>query len=153
MPGASTARPLSWLLPRGGKLEIVKLLIDKGADINAKDDIGQTVLIDAAWGGSLDVVKFLIDKGLDVNAGNQGGMTVLMGAAQGGKNLDVVKLLIDKGADTKARNHIGGTVLMCAARWWELGASKVPHPRKEPTSRTKTLMGLRFSRMLPGEAT
>ena len=49
-------------------MEIVKLLIGKEADINSKNDFGQTALVYAAEGGPLEVVKFLVEKGLNVTA-------------------------------------------------------------------------------------
>nr|WP_297278145.1 ankyrin repeat domain-containing protein [uncultured Brachyspira sp.] len=42
---------------RNGHLEVVKLLIDKGADVNAKDDYNRTALMLASSNGHLEVVK------------------------------------------------------------------------------------------------
>jgi len=44
-------------------LDLVKFLIEKGADFNAKDNNGETLLHKAAYGDKLDVVKLLIEKG------------------------------------------------------------------------------------------
>ena len=52
----------------GGHKETVKLLIANGADVNAKDVIGQTPLLSAAGGGHKEIVALLITKGADVNA-------------------------------------------------------------------------------------
>ena len=41
----------------------MNFLIDKGLDVNAKSNCGDTVLMYAAKAGHLEVVKFLIDKG------------------------------------------------------------------------------------------
>jgi ankyrin repeat protein len=48
--------------------EIVELLIAAGADVNAKDEGGQTPLHKAASGGHKEIVELLIAKGADVNA-------------------------------------------------------------------------------------
>lgn len=60
---------------RKGHTEIVKLLIAKGADVNAVDDIGKnkyTPLICASINGQLEVAKLLIAKGANVNATDKG---------------------------------------------------------------------------------
>jgi ankyrin repeat protein len=64
--------------------EMVKALIDKGADVNAKDKDGQTALMLAAGGGYTEIVKALIEKGADVNAKNNTGDTALSLAKKGG---------------------------------------------------------------------
>ncbi|MBW2263165.1 MAG: ankyrin repeat domain-containing protein, partial [Deltaproteobacteria bacterium] len=49
---------------RSGSVEVVKFLVEKGADLESEDADKQTVLHDAArWGGA-DLVKYLLDEGL-----------------------------------------------------------------------------------------
>lgn len=98
-----------------GQLDIVKVLVDKGADVNARNnEYGLTPLIYAASKGHLDVVKFLVDKGADVNAREENGLTPLIMAA-GLDQIDIVKILVDKGADVNAKDNKGRTPLMFAA--------------------------------------
>jgi ankyrin repeat protein len=59
-------------------LEMVKLLIDHGADVNQKNFRGATPLMGAAVGTDPAVVKYLIEKGADVNARDPDGHTALM---------------------------------------------------------------------------
>jgi ankyrin repeat protein len=54
------------------RLEVVKLLIDLGEDVNAADAYGITPLMDAANLGDAAVVKYLIDKGADLSAHDLG---------------------------------------------------------------------------------
>lgn len=61
-------------------LEMVKLLIDHGADVNQKNFRGATALMGAAVGRDPAVVRFLIEKGADVKARDTDGNTALMGA-------------------------------------------------------------------------
>jgi len=92
-----------------GHTNAVKLLLDKGADINVKDKYGDTLLMQAVSAGHTDVVKLLLDKGAgDINA-------VLMKAAYQG-DTNTVELLLDKGADINAKviGAFGDTALMNA---------------------------------------
>ena len=50
------------------RLEVVKLLIDLGQDVNAADDYGITPLMVAANIGDVPVIQYLIDKGADLGA-------------------------------------------------------------------------------------
>jgi ankyrin repeat protein len=93
-------------------LEITKLLIKAGANINYKDINGMTPLM---WSRSLDIAKLLIDSGADVNERDNAGQTVLIISALTGELLlDKTNLLINNGADINARTNDGITVLMAA---------------------------------------
>ncbi len=54
------------------RLELVKLLIDLGEDVNAADNYGITPLMVAANLGNLEIVKFLVSKGADLGAHDLG---------------------------------------------------------------------------------
>jgi ankyrin repeat protein/tRNA A-37 threonylcarbamoyl transferase component Bud32 len=72
--------------------DVVKLLLDKGADVNAKDREGRTALMWAASSGNVDIVKILLDAGADISAKNEDGETALM-LAQRNKQVDTMKIL------------------------------------------------------------
>ncbi|MHC4604697.1 MAG: ankyrin repeat domain-containing protein, partial [Planctomycetota bacterium] len=98
---------------RDGDIEHVRLLIARGADVNAKDNSGWTPLHQAAGGGHKDIVELLIEKGADVNAkDNKLGMTPLHWAAGTGRS-EVAELLIARGAEVNAQDKDGQT-----AAWW-----------------------------------
>jgi ankyrin repeat protein len=61
--------------------KIAKLLLSKGAEIDAKDDDGMTPLHIAAWKGRKAVVQLLLSHGTEVNARNKRGTTPLHYAA------------------------------------------------------------------------
>jgi ankyrin repeat protein len=82
---------------------MAELLIDKGADVNAKYNYGMTPLFDAA---NKDVAELLIANGADVNAKARDGGTPLDHALFSGHK-DVVELLIAKGADVNANDGDG----------------------------------------------
>jgi len=75
-----------------GHLEEVRRLLDKGVDVNARDDWWKTPLHYAADGGHLSVVKLLVEKGADVDAKNKEGKTPL-DLAKKSKHWDVVNFL------------------------------------------------------------
>ena len=112
-----------FLALRNCNTELARLLIDNGANINAKTTYGETMLHEAARGDSPDMVKFLLEKGLDVNAKtDMGGETPLHNTAEGGVLCDhkchtkKVQLLLRNGADVHAKNNYGETALHMYAR-------------------------------------
>lgn len=98
-----------------GRVDVARLLIEKGADVNAKDSAGWTPLYGAVSYGKKEVVSLLITKGADVNARNNGGVTPLHRAAVWG-NKEVAELLISKGADVDAKDNAGNTPLDVAEK-------------------------------------
>jgi ankyrin repeat protein len=103
------------------RLEIAKSLIDKKANVNAKDKDGLTALHYAVIGdpngsASIDVTKLLIEKGADVNfQSTKDGMTPLMVAVTKG-SAEIVKLLLEKGANVNVQTPAEKmTALMLAA--------------------------------------
>ena len=58
-----------------GHFEVVKILLEKGADIEARNNYGDTPLICASRYGTLKVVKYLLENGADMEAKNNSGNT------------------------------------------------------------------------------
>lgn len=96
-----------------GDLDLVKLLIAKGAEVNKK---GWAPLHYAAANGHDDVVKLLLDQSAYIDAGSPNGTTPLMMAARG-NHISTVKLLLDNGADLNVKNQLGLTALDFAKRY------------------------------------
>ncbi|MFC1792773.1 ankyrin repeat domain-containing protein [Planctomycetota bacterium] len=94
-----------------GDEEEVKRLVAQGADLNARNQNGQTPLhlaLKHGWG-----TVFLISQGADVNAKDQAGRTPLMMAAIRGRE-HLAEVLIVQGADVNAKANKGETALSLA---------------------------------------
>jgi len=92
---------------------ICRLLLDKGAQVEAKNSIGFTPLHYAAWNDHIEVVRLLCDRGADVEARDVYGDRPLHRAAING-HISVVKELIEeRNAKINARDNRGRTAL----RW------------------------------------
>jgi ankyrin repeat protein len=82
--------------------QIVDALLEAGAELEARDEMGHTALIAAAERGHIAIVKRLIDAGADVNAKSNYHYTALIYAAHRG-DLEMVKMLLEAGAKSKAK--------------------------------------------------
>lgn len=80
-----------------GNLDVIRFLIESGADVTAQDN---GALIEAVSGGFLDVVRLLVEKGADVTARNN--YPIIEAASIG--DLDILQWLADNGADMTAHN-------------------------------------------------
>jgi ankyrin repeat protein len=129
--------PLHFAAQRGLH-EVVNLLIDKGAQINARGAIGKTALcwtIGTIPSPSLrpqemvkKTVTFLLENGADPNMSSNNGDAPLHYAAELGFD-EVVNLLLDKGARINDVNHMGFTPLS-----WSISSGTREHyPNSEET--------------------
>ncbi|MBZ5609276.1 MAG: ankyrin repeat domain-containing protein [Acidobacteriia bacterium] len=97
---------------RTDNLALLKSRLTKGADVNARDSRGDTLLMLAAAYGTPEAVKLLLDAGADVKAKNQFDATALI---FGANHPQKARMLVEKGADVNARSKQGRTPLMIAA--------------------------------------
>jgi len=97
-----------------GLLRPLQLLLDRGAEVDAKDGGGWTPLSWAAMGGHEAVVQLLLNRGAEVNAKDKAGSTPLSQAAREGYKT-VVQLLLDRGAEVNTKDAKGWTPLSLAA--------------------------------------
>ncbi|KAI0604755.1 ankyrin repeat domain-containing protein [Pyrenophora tritici-repentis] len=88
-----------------GQLQMVQLLLDAGAEVNAQGGPYGNALQAASFGGHEQIVKTLLDAGADVNA--QSG--------EYGNALQVVKTLFDAGAEVNAQGGYYGNALYAAS--------------------------------------
>ena len=102
----------------GNTHEIVEVLVNHGADIDARDAWDTSPLHYAA-AGNMDsrVVRLLLEGGASVDAPNKHGWTPLHMAAWFNSNTEISELLLDYGADVEARTIVGTPLHHAAMNW------------------------------------
>ncbi|XP_073813776.1 protein fem-1 homolog B isoform X2 [Musca autumnalis] len=103
-----------WVAAGLGHLQIVKLLVRHGANVNHNTKAQSSPLRAACYAGRLDIVKYLIEHGADVNLGNKYNNTCIMIAAYKG-HTQVVDTLLKNGANPNEQALCGATALHYAA--------------------------------------
>ena len=105
-----------------GNIEIVKMLLEKGAKVNLQNEKKVSALILAAGQGNVEVLKQLLERGADVNLKGEGGSTALLSAFLAkqqfmpqwqANKVEMIKLLLNHDADVKVRDG-HHTALSCA---------------------------------------
>jgi ankyrin repeat protein len=117
-------RQLSALMraAREGLADVVAALLAKGAAVDARNENGNTALLELVLSRgpnpAPEVARLLLDGGADVNATNIRKRSALMIAAgrSGGVDVALVRQLLDRGARIDAANQDGQTALMFAAQ-------------------------------------
>src|SRR6185369_6092931 len=118
-----------------GHIDIVRSLIAKGVDVNARDSDGRgnSALMCAVQAGDLPMVRLLIKNGADTNVGNSNWTPLMTAAWTMGSStrrnkkdiLVILKLLLAKGAKVNARDRVGQTALSLAAAVCDVSTLRV----------------------------
>lgn len=109
-------------------LEMVKLLVEQGADIQARDYRGDVMpLHDAARLGSSDIIDYLLSQGADINSRDHYGFSALSYALRKG-HVAPARHLIERGIDFKLTNDDTG-LLSSSTREGYVGVFQIPLER------------------------
>jgi ankyrin repeat protein len=90
-----------------GNSNITDLLIQYGANVDHKNNRGDTALSENAYLGLTSRIKLLVSRGADVNTKDNDGKTPLMKAAASSLNKDTIILLLKLGADPDVKDNFG----------------------------------------------
>ncbi|XP_056261552.1 ankyrin repeat domain-containing protein 6b isoform X1 [Seriola aureovittata] len=107
-----------------GHIEVVRILLKAGCDLDIQDDGEQTALQRAAVVGNSDVISALIQEGCALDRQDKDGNTALHEVSWHGFSQSV-KLLVKAGANVHAKNKAGNTALHLACQNGHTQSSKV----------------------------
>jgi len=96
-----------------GNYEMVKFLVEAGAQVNTKNEFGITPLIYACDNEHIAIAKYFIEMGADVNMIKNNGHIPLLGAIRG-NNTELIDLLTKAGATINTRDQSNKTPLIHA---------------------------------------
>ncbi|XP_045190809.1 protein fem-1 homolog C-like isoform X1 [Mercenaria mercenaria] len=102
-----------WCAAVANKIEVVKALVEHGAEINSPSDTESTPVRSACYMTNVAVIKFLVNHGADIHKPNCNGGTCLINAIQ---DADLCKFLINQGANVNAVDNSGNLALHYAIR-------------------------------------
>ncbi|KAL5331136.1 hypothetical protein ACEPPN_000665 [Leptodophora sp. 'Broadleaf-Isolate-01'] len=98
-----------------GILAVVRLLLEQGAELEAKDSFGRTPLSRAAENGHEAVVRLLLEQGAELEAKDSRFKLTPLSRAAGNGHEAVVRLLLEQGAELETKDSFGRTPLSRAA--------------------------------------
>jgi ankyrin repeat protein len=96
-----------------GHVEVVRALLERGAQVSARNNKGWTALRFAVSMDETEILQMLLDAGADANIADHEGTTALMQAA-GENSRESLKMLLDAGADPHIKDHNQQTALRIA---------------------------------------
>ena len=97
-----------------GNTAVARVLLERGAPVDDRDNYDQTPLFIAVEGGRADLVKLLIGRGANPKLRALGGVTALHAAAGSG-NLELLQLFLSLGLDVNADGSEPGYTPLCDA--------------------------------------
>ena len=128
-----------------GNIKEVEILLEKGADVNTKNDSGVPALGVASLEGHTEIVSMLVEKGADVNAKDNDGWTALIEASSRGY-IETVSLLLENGADMNMKDDDEYTALDWAVEFGHTSVvellEKAIKTEQETRSNKQNAMGL-----------
>ena len=109
---------------RKGHVDVLRLLLEHGADVDSQTVHKQTPLHWAAWAAEVDVGQYLLDCGADINAQNKFHETPLYLAARDGR-VGFTRMLLERGARIDVPHGQGKTPLHYAVEWGRIQTARL----------------------------
>jgi ankyrin repeat protein len=109
----SGLNPSLWLAASLSQSEVVRLLVEKGVDVNA-DYQGITPLLLASESGNTELVEFLVLNGADINVVTEGSPNSPLLAACMKNRVELARILLENGADPDLHHPDGPTPIVAA---------------------------------------
>lgn len=124
-----------------GNLELAKILVAHGADVNKRGEQELTPLIFASQSGNLELVKFLIEQKADMHAVDYQKKNVLMHAAYCGNN-DIIDFYISQGFSINSKDKYNRTPLIITSLYSfdEMSGSDIFEDLEERVYQTTKLL-------------
>ncbi len=113
--GPSTKVSRLMLAAEGGMPRLLILLLEKGADINAKNSVGEDALLLAVRHNYVDIARILLEEGANIHSRDGSHRTPLLAAAQYA-SVNMVALLLEKGANIQDASDRGSALHNAVAR-------------------------------------
>ncbi|KAI1735193.1 ankyrin repeat-containing domain protein [Xylaria scruposa] len=137
---------LATLIRQSADCELIRRVLDAGADVNEAGTSGYTAIQAAAARGHLELLKELYNRGADINAraGYSFGRTALQAACSGNEiNTELVAFLLDNGADVNAEAGVkwGLTALQGAAIEGHIGLASLLQERGADVNAPPAIFG------------
>lgn len=111
--------PLMDAIRRGKSIKSLEKMLDMGADIHAKDNVGMTPLMYAAAWGTPEIIQFLLDKGARIDDRDNSGDTAIFKAVKWVKPQNVY-FFADKGTGLNSTGYANYTPLVAALNDWNI---------------------------------
>lgn len=108
--------PILYWAMQSASLEIIELLYEYKADVNAVNDEGKTAIFDAAGFGLADIMEYLISRGANIDKASEGGTTPLITASCYNKT-ECARILLSKKCNIEAKTKDGITALLYAVNY------------------------------------
>ena len=116
--------PPLYIAARNGRVDTVRALLQRGADVGQPTTLLETALHGASRDGRTAVITVLLDHGAEVNTVDSSDQSPLWVASKGG-HIDAIKICLDHGADLNKVNGFGETPMYVAAERGHVEALKV----------------------------
>ena len=109
-PVTYDGRPALMIASKWGHLDIVEYLLNKGANVDARNEDGDTSLLCAAAESNCDIIQFLIGRNADIDAQNIDGNSAIILASYYGHE-ECCMILLSAGCNPTLRDTSGSSAL------------------------------------------